>query len=307
MKQNLKTSIIQIIDLYEQRSKSFYSFSLIFSIFSTIITGIIAVIIGLLASNILNIDGISKNSTFWEIIREPFILKHIGELSSYLIIISLGLYAVYLKKNLNNIGFHPTFKNFLKTITSKNWKNFILIIGLFCLIYLLTFKELFDTEKENTGILGLLNQFIDPNYVSRKILFYKWINSIIELVKNYLPYFGAMYILISDQYEKLDKNILKQYKSIFLVMIILSFCVNTILTNVMEYLNFYVINLINIPFHEPILVSILKFNFFIIATAYFYLALIGTFLFPIMNITSQNLNENYIIDITKKDDLTVTE
>lgn len=242
----------------------------------------VSALIALLADNIFHYNRVTEGFSLWILVTEPFIATHMTELMKYLIIISFGLFAVYLKNKIEDKEIKPTFKDFKKTITSENWNSFFIATGLYCLLYLLTFKELFDTQVNDTGAIEFSGFPGDSDSMNRKLKFLTWINSIIELVKGYLPYIGAMYIVLSDYYDKIDKEVFKKFKIAFITIIILALCTEAISDRVIWYLDYYIINLIKVPFKNEIVSSIFQFFVYIVTGAYFYLAFAGAILFPIL-------------------------
>ncbi len=295
MNQNLRASVIALFDLYKQRGKSFFNLSLNFSLCFTLVSIILSVLIALIANDWYHYRHWQNDTTLWGVLTEHFIWRHLMELSTYLIIISFGLYAVYLKKRLNDTpgSQNPSFRDFGNTLTTKNWTNYLIATGLFCIIYLLSFKDLFDTENDGSGTIDLSRTLLGYDSVSKKINFYKWLNAIVELIKSYLPYLGALYIVLSDQHAKVDWALIRKYKTALLTIFVLGFLTNAISGNVIWFLDNYVKSLIDIPFKAQGGGAIFQFFVYILTGTWFCLAYSGVILFPVLN---QQQQKNIIED-----------
>jgi hypothetical protein len=276
----LRFSINSIFDLYQEKSRSYYNFSLIFLVLSSIGSAIIAGIVILFADHLFGLSDISANATFSDRILDFFFLRHWEVLSKYIIILSFGLYAVYLRDKLLDNSIPPSLKDFRNVITTQNWQVFFGLTFVFSILFILSTKELFGfNNAENRGLFGMINTFTGEWRENR---FYKWIFSISDLIIKYLPYAGALYLLLSEVCDKPGREIRKTFNTILLPVIILAFCLDAISGHLTFYIDHYVIKAFQIPFRDTIASGILALAVYFIIAAFFSLSIAGIFVFPVL-------------------------
>jgi len=281
MLENLKYSINSILDLYKQKTKAYYGFSLGFLILASIFTYLFSASVICTADWVFKVDLVGKESGAGDnYLGNVFLCKYTLSLSYYLLILAVGLYAVYIRKIIIDPDPKPSIGDFFRKTGIDTWLVFIILAFIIGFIYAFTIKGVFIFDPyTQDGPQGILNNL---NEETRIYKLYKLLNSMINLIVEYLPYIGGLYILLSDIYEKPGRLMLARAKSVLLPVLILCFCANAIGSLVQTYMYGYISNLFSIPFMDAIAPAIFEACVYIIISAYFYIAFAGAFVFPVM-------------------------
>jgi len=296
----LKFSINSIFDFYRQKIKGFYNFSLGFIALSAVYSVVISITIILISDKfgILPKYQLSHNNSIGEFLLDSLTSQAGRSLLESFAILSLGLYAIYLKGQLQNDQ-KSSVKGFLKALSTKDWTMFMFVALIVCVIQVITIDGPFYSNQNEKGLLGTINIFYQETW---KIRLFKWLDSIINLIKDYLPYIGALYLVMNNIKDRPGQQLLKNAKTILLPVLILSFCANTIGGEVFYYFHKYIITLFYIPFRDNISPGILGIVAYIIMTAYFVPAVAGAVLFPVLNgVRAQNVEP--LEDTTEPEEL----
>ena len=274
MLENFSRSLQSIFDLYKEKRNSYFGFSLSFGALFIVISGFLSVLVCFLAQQIFK----------WEGSSEPFyadpacILKWPSFMARFFIV-WFGIYAIYLRKILLNSNQKASLKGLFKTISARNWTVIFTVLLLLLLIYVSLFTVSFgDAGKKMPIEYGniLSSDTIKGN-------FFNWVDNVINLIEQYLPYFGAFIIFWADYMSSFSiKNILR-YKHSVMIFIFISFCINTISGNFRTYLDAYIVEFITIPIQVDIIRTIFYVLTYILISPIFYLGLAASIMYPVVN------------------------
>jgi hypothetical protein len=290
MLDNLRASFNSIFDLYRQKSRSFFNFSLGFLVLSSLWSVVIAWLLFLAAYKAGLVPDDLHRESLQDLLTYPFMAKSWTAFSAYLVILSLGLYAIYLHLKLSDNESRPSTKDFFKTVSSDNWKVFFFVTGLLSLVQILKINEPFESYENGTGLLRTLKMF---SRETRMMNLYKWLNAIADLIVTYLPYIGALYIVLSDRNDRPGRELLKSAKTVLTTVLILSFCLDAFSSNINYYIHKYLIGLFEIPFPDNVSLGIFGIAIVIIISAYFFPAMAGSILFPVIHDEQMQMNEEF--------------
>ncbi len=280
----LRDSILSIFDLYRQKGRSFFGFSLNFAIWTAVFTFLLATFICFLGDTIYDYRKLKGDDFFSNLLFEPYMSVHFFNLSKSFALISFGIYAFYLFLNLNTPDFKPGINHLVKTCPNSLWSAAGIVLAAFSAFYLLTFKDLFDVRYDESGIFDVNEIFGYSKRIDKENQFYEWINSVIWLLKYYLPYLAATILFLMASGEDFSLKMLIRYKNAFLTILILAFCIEAITDVLVNDIDFYFVSLIKIPFSEYIAFSIFGMFIKILVSAYFFLAFAAMILFPVIHV-----------------------
>jgi hypothetical protein len=275
MLENFSRSLQSIFDLYKEKRNSYFEFSFSFAVFSVLASIFITTIVCLLAKEIFEWEGSDK-----PINEDVIAMTKCYKLMSYYFVLSFGVYAIYLKNllNKNSIVEKPTLRGMYANLTSQNKLTILSVVIAISIVYIIFFKSLFGNQEGN---LGMINDIELGNSMTKRFLL--WLNSIVELLKQYLPYFGAFYIFLSNYDKSFSfKDILK-YKRPILTFILLSFCIVSISGHLKSYIDVYIVNFIFIVFKIEIVQVIIQSFIYIFISSFFYLGLAASIMYPVVN------------------------
>jgi hypothetical protein len=192
MLENFSRSLQSIFDLYKEKRNSYFGFSFSFGMLSLLVSGIISLLVCLAAKEFFDWEGSGK-----PIYEDVIAITKWNKLLSYYFVLSFGVYAIYLRKLLfiksqqstfddiyDSINQKPSMNELFDTITSKNQTTILSVLVVISIIYIAFFKYLFGHQGGN---LGMLNDVSMSASITKSFLL--WLNSIFELLKQYLPYF----------------------------------------------------------------------------------------------------------------------
>lgn len=294
MLENFSRSLQSIFDLYKEKRNSYFAFSFSFGMLSMLASGLISYIVCLLAKKVFEWEG--SNDSF---VNDAVAISKFTKLLSYFFILSFGLYAIYLRKIIrdesqqSNLSEHkiilkPTLKGLFKAIIPRNRTVILIVIFFVSLVYILLFKEIYNPKNDDLGFIK--DQGWEYNTPPKNALI--WLNSIIELLKQYIPYFGAFYIFLSDYDSSFSLSSFSKYKQSILTFLLLSFCVSSILIYSKSYLDLYIVNLITISLRMDFVKGILQIFVSVFVSAFSYLGLAASIMYPVMN-QHETINSNY--------------
>lgn len=278
----LKGTLNSVFDLYIDRGKHFLNFSLLFAIVSSLFCFLIAGFVSIAAYYIFQTADNTSSLGMFDIFSEIAFYGHWTGVATTMLTVSVGLYAVYLKYAIDDHINLPSITDFRNTIETKNWTAFWYAIAVCTLVLIVTSRPLFVVnEYEQNGLLNLLQTEYSDVSESRMAIFSAWANTVIELIKQYLPYVAGMYIILKDYHDKLNRPLLRKYRAAFLAVLILAFCTNSVMSNVMFYANTCIIKLITIPFNNAIAFGLLSFFVSVVTITFFLLAFAAFMLYPV--------------------------
>ena len=287
MLENFSCSLQSIFDLYKEKRNSYFSFSFSFGMLSLFASLILSLLVCYAAKAIFDWDGNDK-----PIFEDTLIMATFPKIMSYFYIVSFGMYAIYLKRILrikaqdstladmdNSIDEKPTLNGLFASITPRMQTVIISVIVVMGLIYTLLFKEFYYAKYQDWGIMNessLENSPIKEN-------FFIWVNAVVELFKQYLPYFGTLYIFLSDYDFTFSITDFSKYKHSIVTFVLLAFCIISISANIKSYLDIYIISFINIPFEMPFVRGIFMTFMNVFFWAFFFVGFAASILYPVVN------------------------
>ena len=268
---NLFFSISSIFELYRSKAKSFYGFSFAFILLASIVSAVCALIVCWGADKLYILGYDELRFYIWYL--------KFTQLSIYCLVIFLGLYALCLKKvEDKRIIDKPSLQIFIKSISQNEWNNFVILLSIYLILYMITIKDLFDTSSEKTGFFNFSQNYNSTDDAKYKL--YGWLNSMIQLIKEYLPFLFSFLFLARVIIGKLSWKIIMQYKNALLSLFILVFCISAISLSINDYIIKYIIKLIEVPFKDSIGPGIFSsFIYFMLGT-YFCLAFAAAIYYP---------------------------
>ncbi len=275
---NLKYTLNGIFDLYKIAAKKLYGLSFVYSIVSSIVAAIISLICCFIFFEITDNPPYPSENFLDRFFMDTLTLQRLQDIVKAILILNFGLYGIFLlrEESINRKNKY-SLKQLIVAISKDDWTRYFVFLVMILLINGLLFKQLFDTSSDNTGFISFLGAY---SPFDRKVKFYSWLNSIVELIKVYIPYFLAMLLIMFNYGEKLSIENLKKYKVAFISALILSFCIETLSREVANYVNYYIISLIKIPFINEFFPAVFGFLILIAITAFFYLGFAATIAYP---------------------------
>lgn len=275
MLDSLKFTFSSIFDFYKNRSKKFFSFSLTFLLIASTGAPVLGIIVCWFADK-LYIYGYASASggNFGD-----FLFNVMGKLQDFCIsfgIIVFGLYAVFLKKYEEGSSEEKiSFKIFWNSISKDDWDYFFLLIIIYSAIFILTFKKVFNVISDG-GHYGVFSMPGLAEDDTPRIKFFRWMNSIIELVKMFIPYLFAWALIVRSFGEKLNWSTFKKYKAGFFAMLGISFFIESISNSANGYIKYYVIKAVEIPFKDTIGPGLFTIFIYVMIGAFFIPAIAGS-------------------------------
>ena len=287
MLENLSRSLQSIFNLYKEKRNSYFGFSFAFGMLTLFASLILSLLISYAAKAIFEWEG--NNEVIYE---DALIMTTFPKLTSYFYILSFGMYAIYLKKILHiksqfptlsemndAINEKPTLKELFASITPRMQTIIIGVIFVIGIIYTLLFKEFYNAKIQDWGMINQNSLGESPI----KENFFIWVNAVVELFKQYLPYFGTLYIFLCDYDSTFSITDFSKYKHSIVTFILLAFCIVSISANVKSYLDIYIISIINIPFEMPFVRGIFMTFMNVFFGAFFFVGFAASILYPVVN------------------------
>jgi hypothetical protein len=287
MLENFSRSLQSIFDLYKEKRNSYFGFSFSFGMLSLFASLVLSLLVCYAAKAIFDWDGSDK-----PIFEDTLIMTTFPKIMSYFYAVSFGMYAIYLRKILhtkaqdstlsemyNSINEKPTLNGLFESITPRMQTLIISVIVVIGLIYTLLFKEFYYAKYQDWGIMN--ESSLEDSPVKEN--FFVWLNAVIELFKQYLPYLGALYIFLSDYDSSFSTTSFSKYKQSIITFLLLSFCIVSISANVKSYLDVYIISFINIPFEIPFVRGVFSTFISVFFGAFCYLGFAASILYSVVN------------------------
>jgi hypothetical protein len=285
MLENFSRSLQSIFDLYKEKRNSYFAFSFSFGMLTLFASLVLSLLVCYAAKAIYDWDGNDK-----AIFEDTLIMTTLPKILSYFYIVSFGMYAIYLKKILhtkaqdstladmyNSMNEKPTLNGLFASITPRMQTVIISVILVIGIIYTLLFKEFYYAKYQDWGIMN--ESSLEDSPVKEN--FFVWLNAVIELFKQYLPYLGALYIFDYDSSFSITD--LSKYKPSIIIFVLLSFCIVSISFNVKSYLDVYLISFINIPFEIPFVRGVFMTFMNVFFGAFFFLGFAASILYSVVN------------------------
>jgi hypothetical protein len=268
----LKRSIISTFDLYAGVWKRFYTLSIVFLILSNCI----AVVPSLISWAILNtspgssLDGDALERTFG---------AGMLQLGRSIAVLNLGLYAIFLLKE-NRKGFREKpyrLDELFKAISGEEWGRYAILIIILAVLHIVTAQPVFDTPLHSSS---LLTGIFGADYNEPEVKILVWLNSIIDLVMQYIPYLFAIFLIHKHFRVNDPSGLHNTYKNSLFAAMILIFCLNNLSGAVISYLDQYVATLIRVPFIDPVAPTLLNIFIYMVIAAFFYLGYAAILVYP---------------------------
>jgi hypothetical protein len=287
MLENFSRSLQSIFDLYKEKRNSYFAFSFSFGMLTLFASLVLSLLVCYAAKAIFEWEG--NNEVIFE---DALVMKNFPKLTSYFYVLSFGMYAIYLRKILhikaqdstlsemyNSVNEKPTLNGLFASITPRMQTVIISVILVIGIIYTLLFKEFYYAKYQDWGIMN--ESSLEDSPVKEN--FFIWVNAVIELFKQYLPYLGALYIFLSDYDSSFSTTNFSKHKQSIITFLLLSFCIASISANVKSYLDIYIISFINIPFKIPFVRGVFSTFISVFLGAFFYLGFAASILYPVVN------------------------
>lgn len=278
---NLKYTVNSIFDLYRAHLRRLYSVSVSFSIISTVASLVLAALAMLVVMLIIDIRLFNFDSKLEEFIWNGITTARFYTLLGALVFISSGIYSIYILQN-EPAGFEekPTFRRIIDSVGRNEWEVFVGLVVAILLFNTILYYDVFTPPRfgDGRGIWG--GNGYDYNTDNRVWKFYTWLNSMIELVKTFLPYFLTMLLILFVFTGHISWENIKKFRCAFGASFILSFAMEELSASVISYFKTYIVKLIDIPFSIPVFPGIAELLFTVLAIGFFYPAFAGAMLYP---------------------------
>lgn len=258
----IQTGIQNTIQLYAERWKPFYAFSIAYGIVVLLIgivfTGLLLAGTGWLFYN----DATALLSTLYQNSQE-FNKTGIGFAITSL---SLGLYAIYLDRLADeHFETTPTLRHFFSSIYASEFKHFVAMLLAFSLLELLTIKasqSIMASENDTTiALISLLERFL-------------------SISNHILCYVALPVMLIRSNTDTINKEVLNQYKPAIVASAILLFCINAVMTSFYTYATFLLHPLVDFIFKQSVIGLCFKLFTLVAIPPLGYLAFAGFIYYP---------------------------
>jgi len=273
---NLKYTFNKMFDLFINNFKQLYSISLKFSIFASVFSLIVTLIFILTTLTYRNSD-VFLNGNFFEIIfLSPFILQKFYLVNISILVLSISLFSIFLLNN--NFEENTSLKTFFKVIPKKIYNKYFIYLLLILVVNSIFFGNAIGIDNADFQLTMMFGNSYEYN--DKLIEFYAWINSVVDLLKSYFPYFLSMFIIIEFIEENNNFSTIKKYKKAILSALFFSFIVEVVFNSVYTYINYYIIVPLKIPFTYDIIPVTLGYIVLILISAFFFIAFSAILAFP---------------------------
>jgi hypothetical protein len=272
---NIQSSLNTIFELYKSQWKSYYSFSILFVLVSSIASTILGLLILLVYQQTI---GLVTGETFRSQLVDILLMNDVSlsYIISYITIMNFGLYAAFISVNQQLPKPVISFKSFRESITSSLWVDYFLFIvaGTFCIKLIAWLSN--PVSYRNDGSLEDILNVTSFNSLEN------WAYRLIMIILDYAPYIFA-FLMLRKHLKKTDmlsKN--KKGWMPFWNVLILSFVISTVGYEFTTIINNTIVRLISIPFVEEYIPTILGLLLHVFLIALFYPAFAGSLLFPLV-------------------------
>lgn len=280
----LQFSINGIFDLYITQGRRFYGFSTLFAILSSIWSGIISLIVLFIYFTITYTMGESRADATKILFNSGNGAEAIRYATFFIMILNISLYALALNKFKRSTETRISFGTFFRCIPSSTWLTYFLFAGGGILFMNLSNDYITPSHQFNEVRHGFSGSSAED------ILF-----SLFALILQFAPV--VLGFLLIQLTLKKNGNGLKK-KDIWhtlLTTVIVAFILHVCTTELIEFVNDYLIRMISIPFQEQLIPGILTLVIYIFLIGIFYLGLAGSFLLPFLYHEDSDLEKRDII------------
>ena len=293
----LQFSINGIFDLYIKQGRRFYGFSTIFAILSSIWSGIIGLIVLYIYFTIAYTMGETRANATKILFNSGNGAEAIRYATFFIMILNISLYSLALNKFKRSTSTRISFGTFFSCIPSSTWLTYFLFAVGGILFMNLSNDYITPSYQFNGGSIEDVRHVFSGSSAEDLIF------SLFALILQFTPVILG-FLLIQLTFRKIGNGLKK--KDIWLTLlttIIVAFILYVCTTELIEFVNNYLIRMISIPFQEMLIPAILTLVVYIFLIGVFYLGLAGAFLLPFLfherdDTEKQDiiLNENSPID-----------
>jgi hypothetical protein len=226
----LKETLVYVIDHFNVESKKHFNLSL--SLFVILSIGVAVFGFLLLLAGAV-VFGYTRNLDLATFLEEAMVNKGLANewvaIAHSLGVLFFGLYGSFIISTINDPRLDKknkyTMADFREFISPEEWRAFIILLLILFAIHFITFKPLHSWFHYSTR-----DYLYDPRDVQGEIVggLVSWLDSVITLIKTYLPYLFASFFIITVYGRKLNKQTLKEYKWPILTALFLAFCTDTL-------------------------------------------------------------------------------
>jgi hypothetical protein len=261
---SLRFAVNKTLLLYQDKGRAFYEFSIKFCIgvnlLSWICTAVVAVIAGFIFYDSYDafLNGLFR-------LDNPESVAGIGRSFT---ILSFGLYAIYLDR-ITDEGFvsYLSISDFKRNIFRDDMVYFSKLLLILFALEIASHKPLsgyFQLNESQQVLSGLLN------LLQRLIYFFD----------TYISYIFASLILIRSNSERINRDVLVNYKSAIIVSSLLMFALYSISNSVYSLVQYLIYPVIDFALGITVLSACLKLFFVIVVPPIFFLGFASAIYFP---------------------------
>ena len=268
----LKETLVYVIGHFSVESKKHFNLSLTLIIIGTIlalIIGVIFLLIGACAFGYFNVN------TFWgDILTNVHLLNQIKALMNGIGILGIGLYGSFIISTINDdrLNTKPeyTLKDFRMFISPEEWRSFFVLLLVLIAFHFINFKSMVSWFHYDRVGFYAYAQMDSKSQVVEGLL--SWIDSVINLISTYLPFLLSTLFIITIYGNKLDKQVIKEFKAAILTSMFLAFCINTLAIVFIGYIDRYAIGFVKALMPTSFLMlipGVIKLCTYMVLAAYF--------------------------------------
>jgi hypothetical protein len=205
------------------------------------------------------------------------------EVSSFLLVISFGVYASYIRNFLPDEREWPSLKKMFKNLNPLTWKALFISIVAYLFVYLFTYADYFQPEYMPHGPLGVFNTYDMHNVPlsSREMAFQRWLAYLVYFVKAYLPFVLAFCITLASMSGQFNRKLLYKFRKELLLILVFAFVFNTLSTSTRAYIDHYLLELLVIVFPDSFIDAGFRISVYAVIQAWFFLAFGCLLVYPI--------------------------
>jgi hypothetical protein len=161
-------------------------------------------------------------------------------------ILGIGLYGSFIISTINDDRLNTkesyTLKNFREFISPEEWRSFLILLLILFAFHFIAFKSMmswFHYDRTGLYAFALLDS---KSQIIESLL--SWVDSVIDLMITYLPFLLSAFFIITVYGNKLNKQVIKEFKPAILASLLLAFCINKLAIIFIGYVDIYAIGLV---------------------------------------------------------------
>lgn len=269
---NLQFSLYNIFELYKTQGKRWYGFSMLFAIFSSLASVLIAT---LFLFACYETESLLDNGNQMKSIAARFEYgEFLADLTIYtqlMMVLNISMYSIYLYHRKEDSG-KITFGDFFNRIGSSTWKLYVLLaLGgmLVSRLFVLLFTP-YGGDAFSVLFPGMHSPLMN------------WVLSLIQLAVNTFPALLAFILVRKHLAGKERRYTARMARTVFAAFLILYFAVSNFSYDILNFITQYIFRLVLIPFLDDWLPIMFVAVLCLFILGIFYLGIAGATIFPFL-------------------------